>query len=433
MNDDIFAFSATEVGYNHTKINKVCEDASDFYDDDIMHICVVADGHGSDNYPRTDRGSEMAVNSAIKCTVDFVKEANADDVLLDEKHGFSMLIQLAKSILMDWHNSVELDYENNPFTESELSVVSEKYKKRYLDDNSENRKIEKAYGCTLIIFAVTEWYSFGMQIGDGKCIFINRDGDFSEPIPWDDNCQLNVTTSICDDDSIDEFRFFVTDQKPAAVFCGSDGIDDSYANTNELYALYRSILKIFADHGADVGKNEIKEYLPVLTKKGSGDDVSIGLIMDYPCIIQLIEKFNMQADLFSLNETLTQKKQQLSSNIEKDNALSVRVKTWLDSGNKRQNAGFEDESMINNLRCAREELENEIKDLEIKISETEDKLMQFVKPEIKEKSEEIHQNDDEIANEKFDLDENEIVEDLSLQSDDSLDNMTIDEKMEDTE
>lgn len=65
MNDDIFAFSATEVGYNHTKIGKVCEDASDFYDDDDMHICVVADGHGSDNYPRTDRGSEMAVNSAM--------------------------------------------------------------------------------------------------------------------------------------------------------------------------------------------------------------------------------------------------------------------------------------------------------------------------------------------------------------------------------
>ena len=49
MNDNIFAFSATETGYNHIRINKVCEDASDFYDDEKMHICVVADGHGSDN------------------------------------------------------------------------------------------------------------------------------------------------------------------------------------------------------------------------------------------------------------------------------------------------------------------------------------------------------------------------------------------------
>ena len=56
MTDKIFSFSATETGYNHIKAepSKVCEDASGFYDDDQMHICVVADGHGSDNYPRTD-------------------------------------------------------------------------------------------------------------------------------------------------------------------------------------------------------------------------------------------------------------------------------------------------------------------------------------------------------------------------------------------
>lgn len=433
MNDDIFAFSATEVGYNHTKIGKVCEDASDFYDDDDMHICVVADGHGSDNYPRTDRGSEMAVNSAIKCIVDFVKEANADDVLLDEKHGFPMLVQLAKSILMDWHNSIEFDYENNPFTEAELSVVSEKYKTRYLNENAEDRRIEKAYGCTLIVFVVTERYSFGMQIGDGKCIYIDGNGEFLEPIPWDDNCQLNVTTSICDDDSIEEFRFFITNETPAAVFCGSDGIDDSYSNTDELYALYRSILKIFAEHGVDVGKNEIKEYLPVLTKKGSGDDVSIGLIMDYACITRLLEKFNMQADLFSLNETLNQKKQQLSANIEKDNALSIRIKKWLDSGNKRQTEGFEDESMINDLRCLREELENDIKDLEIKISEIKEKLVQFDDSEIPEESEYIHQDDKDISDETNDLDGNEIAELFSEQSNSLDENDINDEKMEDTQ
>ena len=68
MTDKIFSFSATETGYNHIKAepSKVCEDASGFYDDDQMHICVVADGHGSDNYPRTDRGSQFAVDAAIE-------------------------------------------------------------------------------------------------------------------------------------------------------------------------------------------------------------------------------------------------------------------------------------------------------------------------------------------------------------------------------
>ena len=96
---------------------------------------------------------------------------------------------------------------------------------------------------------VTDEYSFGLQIGDGKCVYIDADGKFSEPIPWDENCQLNVTTSICDSDAIDEFRYFVTENTPTAVFIGSDGIDDSYASDEELYALYRSILKIFIENG----------------------------------------------------------------------------------------------------------------------------------------------------------------------------------------
>lgn len=212
MINDYFAFSATEVGYNHIKISKVCEDASEFYDDEKMHICVVADGHGSDNYPRTEYGSKYAVDAAIECVIDFVNTADPKDVLKDNDNNYCMLNQLAKSILKVWYQSVEENFNKRPFSEEELLLVSEKYKRKYISDNEEERHIEKAYGCTLILFAVTEEYSFGLQIGDGKCVYIDSNGEFSEPIPWDENCQLNVTTSICDSDAIDEFRYFVTEK-----------------------------------------------------------------------------------------------------------------------------------------------------------------------------------------------------------------------------
>ena len=67
MSEEILAFSATVVGYNHIKKEKVCEDASGNYSDEKMKICVVADGHGSDNYPRTYRGSKFAVDAVINC------------------------------------------------------------------------------------------------------------------------------------------------------------------------------------------------------------------------------------------------------------------------------------------------------------------------------------------------------------------------------
>lgn len=368
MNNNIFAFSATETGYNHTRINKVCEDASDFYDDEKIHICVVADGHGSDNYPRTEFGSKFAVDAAIKNVIEFVNTAEKSQVINDAENNFERMNQLAKSILRSWYESVEEDYNKKPFTEKELEKVSDKYKNRYLSENIEERKVEKAYGCTLIIYVITDDYSFGMQIGDGKCVLIDEKGQFLEPIPWDDDCQLNVTTSICDDDAIDEFRFYISDKMPTAVFIGSDGIDDSYANEEELYALYRSILKIFIEHGDEVGKSEIREYLPVLTKRGSGDDVSMGLIINQKRAKSISSVFEMQIEVFKLTEELQDKKRKKDIVTEKALRLSSRIKKWKDIVEMPSEEQREEVVQVNDL------IEEE-RNLSIQIQEIEKKLV----------------------------------------------------------
>lgn len=385
MTDSMFSFSATETGYNHIKAepSKVCEDASGFYDDDQMHICVVADGHGSDNYPRTDRGSKFAVDAAIEQIKAFVKkiynpdsenseksEKESNELIekllytkFDETH---LLKYLSRNILMKWREFVEKDVEENPFQESEMQNVSEKYKKRYMPEDISERRAEKAYGCTLIAYVVTEKFSFGMQIGDGKCVVIDKDGTVSEPIPWDENCQMNVTTSICDSDASDEFRFFVTEEIPSAVFCGSDGIDDSYANVEEMYALYRSILKIFVEHGIEVGKSEIKEYLPVLTKRGSGDDVSIALIMDIQRVTELTPVFTVQTELFNLENELKEKQHTAAVNEEKEKALTSKLSVLMRPGN-RNPLDQQLYNQINELRVSMTQMDEEILTLQRKI------------------------------------------------------------------
>ena len=386
MTDNIFSFSATETGYNHIKAepSKVCEDASGFYDDDQMHICVVADGHGSDNYPRTDRGSQFAVDAAIEQIKTFVvmiynpnpenpeiseKESNElIDKLLHTKINETHLLQyLSRNILMKWREFVEKDVEENPFQESEMVNVSEKYKKRYMPEDISKRRAEKAYGCTLIAYVVTGKFSFGMQIGDGKCVVIDQNGSISEPIPWDENCQMNVTTSICDSDASDEFRFFVTEEKPSAVFCGSDGIDDSYANVEEMYALYRSILKIFVEHGIEVGKSEIKEYLPVLTKRGSGDDISIALIMDIQRVTELIPVFTVQTELFNLENQLKDKQHTAAVNEEKEKALTSKLSAMMRPG-IRTPLDYQIYNQINELRVSMTRMDEEILILRKKIA-----------------------------------------------------------------
>lgn len=331
MSTDYFAHSATETGYNHIKMGKVCEDSSGYYDDEKMHICVVADGHGSDNYPRTDRGSRYAVDVTIECIREFVQLVDSDEMLI-EKYQQSILNQLSKSILNRWYAKVEEDYRVSPFTVEELEKVSNKYKDFYLS----GKRVEKAYGSTLIAFAVTDQFSFGIQIGDGKCVMVDQEGKWLNPIPEDDNCQLNVTTSICDNNAIEEFRYCVLTQNPCAVFLGTDGVDDSYVNTDELYAFYRSILEIFSEYGNEVGKNEIKEYLPVLTKKGSGDDVSIAMIIDQLQNNLLRPVFLIQSEVFNKESELENRKRQLLKRTEYLESVLNQIKSHLSDEQENQ-------------------------------------------------------------------------------------------------
>lgn len=284
-----FAFS--EQGYNHIKADKVCQDSSGHYSDDLMAVVVVADGHGSDNYPRTDRGSSFAVEATITAIREFVKTVE-DSVIDISEDSDSYLEQLAKNILANWYAAVDADLEKYPFSEEELSKVSDKYKKRYMS----GQRQEKAYGTTLIAVCQTRNYWFGMQIGDGKCVCISQDGSMYEPIPWDEDCQANITTSICDSEAIEEFRYCFMKECPVATLMGTDGIDDSYADAEEMYVLYRSILAIFAEHGRETGESEIQAFLPGLSRKGSGDDVSIAGIVSASLSTAFIEVLKVQCE-----------------------------------------------------------------------------------------------------------------------------------------
>lgn len=317
----MYDFAFSEQGYNHIKSNKVCQDSSSHYSDDLMAIAVVADGHGSDNYPRTDRGSTFAVKATINAIREFVETVEKSNIDISEDSDL-YLEQLAKNILANWHEAVDDDLEKNPFSEKELLKVSDKYKKRYL----QGEKQEKAYGTTLIAACQTDSYWFGIQIGDGKCVCISKDGSMTEPIPWDEDCQANVTTSICDSEAIDEFRYCFMKECPVATLMGTDGVDDSYANSEEMYVLYRSILAIFAEHGHEIGENEIQTFLPGLSRKGSGDDVSIAGIVSASLSMPFIEVLKAQCEYSNAKADRDKTERELTLATEKQKYVLAAMK-----------------------------------------------------------------------------------------------------------
>ena len=275
------SFAHSCIGENHIKKGIECQDSSLHIDNSLYSFASTADGHGSLCYLRTERGSEFAVDCALECVNEFLsglKTAEAD--LSSEKEREMLFDQLWRSIVSRWHTTAEEDFRFEPFTEEELDRIPEQfdyYRERYLS----GRYIE-AYGTTLAFAVVTEDFALCIQIGDGSCVVLNADGEVCEPVPEDPRCYDNVTTSMCQDDAVLSYRYayFPKDEIPAAIFLGTDGIENSYWSKEQLYGFYRGLALTFIECGLDEGVRQLSAFLPEMTRRGSGDDVSVSGIID---------------------------------------------------------------------------------------------------------------------------------------------------------
>ena len=120
-----------------------------------------------------------------------------------------------------------------------------------------------------------------LQIGDGRCVVLNKANEWSQPIPWDDRCMLNMTTSLCDEDAINEFRFAYGDAEsmPKAVFLCSDGVDGTFGSGDLLYGFYANIMKSICDDGIEKVATQLPEVLSHYSREVSKDDMSIAFML----------------------------------------------------------------------------------------------------------------------------------------------------------
>lgn len=281
-------------GESHKSTDKPCQDYSYHYIDDTISIAIVCDGHGGARYFRSDIGSRLCTEITAQAIKNFV--ANIDSSLFVGKPYIKVKAmselkdaeditptdnafrQLFSSIVYTWYSEIEKYTEEHPVTDEERSKVEEKYIQSFERKDS----LEKTYGCTLMAYVQTSGYWFAFHLGDGKCVSFQDKPLWTEPIPWDDRCFLNKTTSICDSDALNEFRYSYCGNGsfPIAVFLGSDGMDDSFGPMDNLVDFYMQVSKMLAKENEFEAQKSIQETLPVLSKRGSQDDMSIAYVYD---------------------------------------------------------------------------------------------------------------------------------------------------------
>lgn len=322
-------------GESHKADNKPCQDASfsAVYDDGLA-IAIVCDGHGGERYFRSDVGSRMAtevIAESVKTFVDNIdkslfvgkaytaQEAITSEEIVKKQTPVDIAFrQLFSSIIYQWNEKIAAHAANTPISDWEQEHVPQKY----LDELNTSETFEKLYGCTLMVYAQTPDYWFAFHLGDGKCISFQQEPLWSFPIPWDERCFLNKTTSLCDSNAINEFRYCYEGDGyfPMAVFLGSDGMDDSFGEDPNLVNFYIQVVKMLVTEGRDATIASIETDLPQLSKIGSKDDMSVAFLYNFDELKAYIMDF-IQYQIDIVKESIHQADERIAKLEAKINSI----------------------------------------------------------------------------------------------------------------
>lgn len=355
-----YAFHKTVMGYLHKKKDIPCEDSSDSFfvqnadERKQFYIAVVADGHGDTACMRSKTGSKKAVEIAIDCLKEFAEsvvnaEQGTDSTQeSDEYKGYRSIVDmlenaaaygrnakdtlkarvpesLTNAIVSRWHQFVNEDIRVNKLTDTEEEMAQAS---RYADAYREGRRLEHIYGTTLIAALMLPDYLLLIQQGDGRCDVFYEDGTVDQPIPWDERCHENVTTSMCDEDVATRIRSRVIDlreKKVIACFLGSDGVEDSYRDMEGTHMFYRSLIAELVERGTDAFETYLEEMLPQFTQTGSGDDVSVSGIVDIEHAKNFVPIFQLQNKQYNLKDDLDRYESRIISMSRKHGILRENV------------------------------------------------------------------------------------------------------------
>lgn len=309
----------SKVGAAHLREGKPLQDSAQVLQKKGYAIFSVADGHGGERYFRSDVGSRLAVEIAEKQFVSLLrkiaalhnqkeKAANLPDGERDKSNKInwdSTISNVERSIVADWKSAVKKHFAQNPFTDKEkdlcaalkiplehFEVAGEREETSVAavpKERTTEKSIEKLYGTTLISclyipeLQLTEtkksslWIA--VQIGDGMCLIQKDSDEIICPIKADENLAFGVTTSLCSNNAINEFRHAWGFDRLNFICACSDGVQDSFT-PDGLKHFANDVYDNIQVYGAEREQQELEDFFPRLSEQGSGDDVSFaGIFM----------------------------------------------------------------------------------------------------------------------------------------------------------
>ena len=264
VSDPWSAVTASVRGASHVRSDKPNQDAIASYSTANGAAIAVADGHGSSVCVRSDRGARLAVKAALDGVSPLL---DGPDSALD-----LFMETMPPKLVAAWRSLVDDDLINAPLTNEELSLM-------HRADREFHPRL--AYGTTLLVSIATRRLAAFLQLGDGDIVSVSPEGMVRRPLPVDPRLIGNETTSMSGEGATANFRVVVADldEDPVdLIFMATDGYANSYAEDASFFHVVGDIKGNVDRVGIERVGRELPTWLEDVTNRGSGDDISTGLL-----------------------------------------------------------------------------------------------------------------------------------------------------------
>jgi len=237
--------------------------------DGSVAVLAVSDGHGSAVHFRSEIGSRMGVEAAVHA----LRET---PLPVPDAHPRAV----AQSIVLAWREAVRAHLEANPFTDQEWAKLPPKEVAQAKAAISANPTV--AYGATLMAVLAAADEILYLQLGDGDILCVDQNGGTTRPMPEDSRLIANQTTSLCQPNAAEDFRsahFRLSQgQPPALILVSSDGYANSFQSDQDFLRVGPDYLELLRQYGPEKVEAQLDKILPEASRKGSGDDITLGFI-----------------------------------------------------------------------------------------------------------------------------------------------------------
>ena len=267
-------------GASHVKGNLPNQDALSFWLPENAFgppaILAIADGHGSPQHFRSASGAKLAVQAATSLLLAFAKMHGSQS---DAATLRTAVAELPQRLVENWTASVSAHLAANPFQQDEFSRLSEPQDAEARAEVTNNPIV--AYGATLLVVLVTKYYAVFLQIGDGDILWVDDAGKTIRPVPADTRLIANQTTSLCQAEAWKDFRWHVEaplHNPPALILVSTDGYANSFRSDEDFLLIGQDFLKMARTGGLQGVSAQLPGILREASEKGSGDDVTFGIM-----------------------------------------------------------------------------------------------------------------------------------------------------------